>query len=284
MPIEKPIFILGAPRSGTTWLGKAFDQHPDLACWAEISNIWMWGNTQKTNDQLTENDLNPKIKGYIQKRFSDYLEKYQKKRICDKTPRNCLRISFIQAVFPDAKIIMVLRDGRSVINSTKKELNRPKTVPWKEAYSRLKEVPVWEWSVFLPRITSRLKRMLGIPLDYWGARPPGWQEWVNQYSREALLAKQWSETMEIAIAEGRKLPPENYLEIRYEDLVSSPQEKIQEIANFAELDSPEPIINYARSTADPSRTNKWKDSLDPNILQEIKEIMEPTMSKLGYPW
>lgn len=284
MPIEKPIFILGAPRSGTTWLGKAFDQHPDLACWAEISNIWMWGNTHKTNDQLTENDLNPKIKRYIQKKFTDYLEKYHKKRICDKTPRNCLRISFIQAVFPDAKIIMLLRDGRSVINSTKKELNRPKNVPWKEAYSRLKEIPVWEWSVFLPRITSRLKRMVGIPLDYWGARPPGWQEWVNQYSREALLAKQWSETMEIAIAEGRKLPEENYLEIRYEDLVSSPQDKIQEIANFAELDSPDPIINYARATADPSRTNKWKDSLDQTILQEIKEIMEPTMSKLGYPW
>ncbi|MFP5268755.1 sulfotransferase family protein [Coleofasciculus sp.] len=284
MSVEKPIFILGAPRSGTTWLGKAFDQHPDLACWAEISNIWMWGNTHKTDDQLTDKDLNPPIKRYIQKRFAEYLEKYHKKRICDKTPRNCLRISFIQAVFPDAKIIMLLRDGRSVINSTKKELNRPKNVPWKEAYSRLKEVPVWEWSVFLPRITSRLKRMVGIPLDYWGARPPGWQEWVNQYSREALLAKQWSETMEIAIAEGRKLPPENYLEIRYEDLVSSPQDKIHEIAHFAELDSPEPIINYAMATADPSRTNKWKDSLDPNILQEIKEIMEPTMSKLGYPW
>ena len=284
MKLEKPIFILGAPRSGTTWLGRGFEIHPDVAYWHEISNIWMWGNANKPDDRLTEDNLTPKIQRYIKKKLVNYLEKYNKKRICDKTPRNCLRIPFISAIFPDAKIVMVLRDGRSVINSTKNELNQSKGIPWQEVYRRLKEIPVWEWRVFLPRLRSRLKRMLGIPLDYWGARPPGWQEWVGKYPPHMVLAKQWTATMEIAIEEGRKLPPENYLEVHYEDLVASAQEEIDKIAEFAELKNPEPIIEYAVSTADPSRTNKWKESLDENVLKEIKKIMEPTMTKLGYPW
>lgn len=176
MKVEKPIFILGAPRSGTTWLGKVLAQHPDIAYWGEINNIWTWGNANRPDDVLTEANLNPKIQKYIANKFANHLKKYNKIRICGKTPRNFLRIPFIHAVFPDAKIILILRDGRSVINSTKKKLNSSEGLKWKEIYYRLKEVPFWEWHAFLPRLRSRLRRMLGKPLDYWGARPPGWQD------------------------------------------------------------------------------------------------------------
>lgn len=284
MHIQKPIFIIGAPRSGTTWIGEIMKQHPDIKLLHEISNIWMWKNAYKTDDVLTESDLNPKTKTYIQQKFFSYLQNTQKKRICDKTPRNCLRIRAIKEVFPDAKIIMVLRDGRAIINSTKKELNQPKGIPRKEIFRRLKNLSLTEIAVFLPRLGSRLKRIVGIPLDYWGARPPGWQKWVGKFPPHIVLAKQWSATMELAISEGRKLPSENYLEINYENLVKAPEAGLLKIANFIELENPQPVINFAVSTADPSRTDKWKDTFDDQLLEEIKEIMEPTMIKLGYQW
>ena len=284
MQIKKPIFIIGAPRSGTTWMGAIMKQHPDIQLLHEISNIWMWKNAYKFDDVLTESDLNPNIKSYIQQKFFSYLQDNHKKRICDKTPRNCLRIRAIKEVFPDAKIIMVLRDGRAVINSTKKELNKHKGIPKKEIFHRLKGLSLAEIAVFLPRLGSRLKRIVGIPLDYWGARPPGWQEWVGKFPKHILLAKQWSATMEIAIREGRKLTSNNYLEINYEDLVKSPEEGMLKIANFIELENPQPIINFAVSTADPSRTDRWKDTFDNQLLNEIREIIEPTMTKLGYKW
>ncbi|MDJ0691092.1 MAG: hypothetical protein QNJ41_21615 [Xenococcaceae cyanobacterium MO_188.B32] len=57
-----------------------------------------------------------------------------------------------------------------------------------------------------------------------------------------------------------------------------------EIANFIELENPQPMIDFAVSTANRSRIDRWKDTFDNQLLNEIKEIMEPTMTKLGYQW
>ena len=278
------IFILGAPRSGTTWLGKTFERHPEIDCWYENNAVWTWGNSRKPDDVLTEENLDPKIKKYIQKRFMEFSQKSGKKYVFDKTPRNCLRIPFIHAVFPEAKVVMLLRDGRSVISSTKKKLKQPKRVPLKEIKSRLRNMSIGEIHTLIPRLIPRIKSMMGIKLDYWGARPPGWNEWIDRYPPQSLLAKQWAATMTIAVNEGRKLPPENYIEVRYEDLVNYPQEEFTKLTSFLEIENPQPIINYAESSSDPQRINKWKSSLNQNTLDEIKEIMQPTMTQLGYSW
>ena len=282
MKANQPIFILGAPRSGTTWLGKTFEQHPDIDCWYENNAVWTWGNSRKADDVLTEQNLNPKISQYIQKRFSEFSDKSNKKYIIDKTPRNCLRIPFIHAIFPEAKIIMLLRDGRSVINSTNNELKKPKKVPWEEIKIRLKNLSIWEVHTLIPRLAPRIKSMMGIKLDYWGARPPGWNNWIGNYSPPALLAKQWAATMNIAIKEGRKLPPEKYIEVKYEDLVNYPQNELIKLTNFLEIENPQPIIDFAKNSCDPERISKWKSSLDQNILDEIEEIMKSTMALIGY--
>lgn len=284
MFVKKPIFILGAPRSGTTWLGRVLELHPDISYWEEINNIWMWGNSRRPDDVLTATDVNPRIRSYIEQKFTQRLRKYGGERICDKTPRNCLRIPFIYEIFPDAKVIMLIRDPRAVINSTSKELEPAKTskIPWGEIVYRLKAVPVWEWPMFLPRLADRLKKLLGMRLDYWGSRPPHWQDWIAQYPPHLLLAKQWSATMEIAIQEGRKLPADNYLEITYEDIMRSPEAAINNIVDFTELRSCQQVIDFALQTADPSRIDKWQHSLNKEIWQEMEPIIKPTMSKLGY--
>jgi Sulfotransferase family len=284
MNIKKPIFILGTPRSGTTWLGAIMKQHPNIHLLHEINNVWMWGNANKSDDTLTKANLNPKIEKYIRQKFISHLEKDPRKRICDKTPRNCLRIRAIQAIFPDAKIIMLLRDGRAVINSTKKELKKPKGVPWKEIFRRLKNFSILEIGVILPRLESRFKRIMGIPLEYWGTRPPGWEKWIGKFPNHVILAKQWAATIDIAVSEGRELSSENYLEINYEELVVSPAQEIQKIAEFVELDNPQSMIDYAITTAKPSKTDKWKDNFDAEVLDDIRRIIEPTMTKLGYRW
>lgn len=284
MEANQPIFILGAPRSGTTWLGKTFEHHPDIDCWYENNAVWTWGNSRQADDILTEKNLNPKIKKYIQKRFIEYSEKSGKKYIIDKTPRNCLRIPFIHAVFPEAKIIMLLRDGRSVISSTNKKLKQPKRVPWRDIKNRLRSLSIWELYTYFPRLIPRLKLMMGIKVDYWGARPPGWNEWIGNYSPQALLAKQWAATMNIAIREGRKLPPENYIEVKYEDLVNNPQTEFTKLTSFLEIKNPQQIIDYAENSSDPQRISKWKSSLNQHTLDEIKKLMESTMSQLGYSW
>ena len=40
--LEKPIFIIGAPRSGNTWLGRVIENHESVVCCEENNNIWTW--------------------------------------------------------------------------------------------------------------------------------------------------------------------------------------------------------------------------------------------------
>ncbi|MDY6782466.1 MAG: sulfotransferase [Cyanobacteriota bacterium] len=286
MIIEKPIFILGSQRSGTTWLARAFEQHPNVAYWHEPRYVWIWGNFKKPDDLLTAKDLNPKIKKHIIRKFSQFLHQQEKQRLCEKTPSNCLRISFIRAVFPDAKIILLLRDGRSVLRSTRQSLvtQGGLGLNWTNVRRKIEKVPPGEWYLLLPRIGSFIKKLLGLKIQFAGVKPPGWQEWIGQTSANVLLAKQWATTIEIAVKEGRKLPTENYLELRYEELISAPPELLKQLANFVEIENFAPISDYIDNTADPPRAYQWKSELEQTTLDEIREIMEPTLVRLGYSW
>lgn len=286
MKIEKPIFIIGTQRSGTTWLASAFEKHPNIAYWHEPRYIWIWGNFQKPDDLLTASDLNPRITKHIVERLSQFLREQGKQRLCEKTPSNCLRIPFIYSIFPDAKIILLLRDGRSVLRSTRKSLvtKGGLGLNWTNVQRKIRKVPPWEWYLLLPRLGSFVKKSLGLKVEFTGVKPPGWKEWIGKTPIDILLAKQWVKTIEIAVREGRKLPPENYLELRYEELVSSPSKLLDRLADFVEIEDPEPILDYIRNTADSSRADRWKNELDQTTLNEIRKVMEPTLSKLGYNW
>ena len=38
--MRTPLLLFGLPRSGTTWLGKIFDSHPDTLYWHEPDSVW----------------------------------------------------------------------------------------------------------------------------------------------------------------------------------------------------------------------------------------------------
>lgn len=284
--VKKPIFVLGVPHSGTSWLGRVISQHPDIAYLPEANFVWMWGNAHKENDLLTAEDLTPRIKDHIYKKICRHVRSEGALRVCDKTPRNSLRIPFIYSLFPDAKIILIIRDGRSVIRSINTRSLKPsRKVLGLEVWRRIKRVPPWELGVYLHRTQSIFKGLIGQSMDYWGARPPGWETWVKQYSPHVVAAKQWTETTRISIVEGRKLPQDNYIELRYEEVIQNPVEHMSKIVNFLELEhSTNLIVDYAKQTADPSRLEKWREVLDDELLSDIQFVMEPTMIEVGYQW
>ena len=282
--INKPIFVVGVGHSGNGFLTTALCKSSELLRWEENNRTCMEGNVFKKDDRRTAKELDKGTKKAIENAFINYLKTSDKARICEKTPNNCLRIPFILGVFPDAKIIHIIRDGRAVQCSTQREYTRRPYSIKSELKVKLKGIPFWKYYVFLPRLPIVLKQKLRMPIKYWGGRVPGWQEWVQKYSKNVVIAKQWVETIKIATSDGRNVSSENYLEIRYEDLINSPRKTITEIAEFAEIENIEPIIEFCEANAVPSRIDKWRQSIDRSVLEEIKEIMEPTMSQLGYEW
>ena len=146
--LRQPIILLGTGRSGTSMLGRIFAHHPDVAFWPEPRPIWMYGHAYKSHHELKANDLTPAIARYIDKRFYKFVEDQDRSRFAEKTPSNCLRIPFIHALYPDCRIINMLRDGRAVVGAT----FRMQTVKPKKSriIARFKETPIWEWPAYLP--------------------------------------------------------------------------------------------------------------------------------------
>ena len=108
---SKQIFLIGAPRSGTTFLGEVLSKHSKIAYWPEPKYIWKYRRPLAKDDARPAGDATDGIKKYISKKFIQFAEKNNKIIFLEKTPSNCFRIPFINEIFPESKFIHVIRDG-----------------------------------------------------------------------------------------------------------------------------------------------------------------------------
>jgi len=129
---NSPVFILGVPRSGTTLLRVLFDSHPQFACGPEapwlargahsLKQLYYYMADDKfgyvANFGVSREVLRDRFASYVNSIFMAYAEKKGKSRWVEKTPDNCLDIPFLIELFPDAKFIHIVRDGRDVACST----------------------------------------------------------------------------------------------------------------------------------------------------------------------
>ena len=132
--MEGPIFIGGFQRSGTTLLRYVLDSHPNIACGPETVTLVpdvrihvekmlandRFSNSLKNFDLSQEDILRIFAREPIEKFFRKYLAGQCKPRLATKTPTNCLHFDFLGELFPDAKFIHVIRDGRNCVCSLDK--------------------------------------------------------------------------------------------------------------------------------------------------------------------
>ena len=115
---ERPVFILGMPRSGTSLVEQIISSHPQVFGAGELNNIndittgaaTSLGSEKTYPECLTEageKDLSLFAKSYI-----DYLDGLDPDvlRVTDKMPSNYLHIGLIHTLFPKAHIIHCMRD------------------------------------------------------------------------------------------------------------------------------------------------------------------------------
>lgn len=284
----KPIILVGTHRSGTTWLGQMLSQHPTLAYWSEPSYVWSWGNNYKPDDLLTSADARPKVISHIHQRFNRFVDLQGKDRLFEKTPSNCLRLSFINVVYPQAKIIHIIRDGRSVFSSTQQILTGGffrQDVLSRRLQDIVLETSPWEWPVYLSRLIELLSaKILHHPLKFWGPKPPGWRDWVKYDSPNVILAKQWVATINQALKDSESLSPGNYFRCYYEDLMRQPETILKDMFDFAELSDVDNLISDIAETVDSTRQFKWRDKVDEMTLREIRPYLESTLNSIGYSW
>lgn len=288
--IRKPIIVMGCARSATTMLGRILSQHPDVAMWHELRMIWMYGHAYQGHDELDAADLTPRIARHIDRKFANYLQQSGRTRFGEKTPSNCFRIPFIHALYPDCRIINIIRDGRHVVRSILQvqaggasRSTVASRTSRRRFRKRIAHTPLWEWPAYLPRFFRTFWRaqVMGKPMRYWGPMPKGWRE-LRELPRHLMIAEQWRASVGASVSAGRALPKKNYHEIRYESLMQQPLQVLRKMIEFAELQAAPEMLDYAASHIDPNRTHRWKGTLSDEQEREIEDRMRPMLLKLGY--
>ncbi|WP_330110243.1 sulfotransferase [Methylophaga thalassica] len=132
--LNSPVFIVGSPRSGTTWLQKLFLEHPNVIGGQESEFFFNFGclfSAIKEPDPTISRPVGMNIYWHSRKEeFEELirhiwretfkpllLQKEYPTLLLEKTPIHALQIDRIKSIFPTAKFIHIIRDSRSTCAS-----------------------------------------------------------------------------------------------------------------------------------------------------------------------
>jgi len=188
-------------------------------------------------------DIPINIKILIGKEISHVIKKQKKKRFISKAPQNCMRLFALKKCFPDAKFINIARDPREVISSM---------------IIRYEKEGVFDTGI---TIKNRMK--------YDGL------EFVEQF---AWIYKEITDSIYEFSIENKN----NFMTVRYEELISNPNESIKKIFEFADLDIPNNIPEIIPKLQDTSK--KWKKKISLNDEKKIFNILDQSIQKMDYPY
>jgi hypothetical protein len=270
---DRPIFIVAAPRSGSTLLFETLASSANLcslggeAHWlVEDIEALRPGGPGVDSNRLTAAEATPAhaelILAAIASRLRDAddapLAYRPELRLLEKTPKNALRIPFFNCVFPDARFVFLWRDPRENLSSI---IEAWRSGGWR-TYNGL---PGFEgpWSLLLP---------------------PGWR-WMSGRPLEQIAAFQWATTNRIVLDDLAQLPPERWISLTYADLVERPAAEIRRICEFAgvavdarlqaRIDHPLPL---ARFTQTPPERNKWRRNAE--LIERLLPSVELVWRRL----
>jgi Sulfotransferase family len=171
-----PVFIIGAPRSGTSILAWSLHQHHQWFTTSDesdiLSELFGDGNAERVyrearerpggGDWLARNEVSwPEFVQHLGFGVNTlFTSRSGGKRWIDQTPRNTLMVDVLADMFPGAVFLHVLRDGRRVVHSMVNFVHGLLDGQLKEEFLEQNLIPDWArgfreacrtWSVFVER-------------------------------------------------------------------------------------------------------------------------------------
>jgi tetratricopeptide (TPR) repeat protein len=114
---DKPVFIVGVPRSGTTLVNQILSAHPQVAAAGELQEMQMIAaELPRLLSGSCRSEYVPRLDRPLAQTLAErYLHRLHQlggtsERISDKTPENYFHLGLIATLFPRARIIHCRRD------------------------------------------------------------------------------------------------------------------------------------------------------------------------------
>lgn len=278
--VVKPVFIIGAPGSGTTVLYDTLCAHRDLAYVTlnmlragihkqgrlvgdkrttlfKMHNLLhkdkastvpheanaFWIQYFGTYNYMTEDDLTPEMKAHLRKNVAAVQNLWKRPRFINKNLQHCVRVRILDRIFPDAKFVHIIRDGRAV------------------AYSILNKKGEANPTMFL----LSLKKILG-------------DKYKPERSELFNYGQAWGELVGKA-REANAFGSDRYCELRYEDLITNPRDEIKRVVDFCKL---EWYSGFEKNIPKTSNMNaKWMQKADDEQKRDLEESTQELRYLLG---
>jgi hypothetical protein len=304
-------FVTGLGKSGTRWLTKILDSHPEVLCRGEgrfFSAGWMRADLDPANETALPSSLyyalthSEHLRLWIERSVwsregdpaehtnalmrlaTEYfltaeLSKTGKRLVGDKSP--LLDEEFmreVSTVYPGARVIHIIRDGR---DRTVSSMHRG----WRRASQG-----------YLHRLSPEelaRGRALHEGREQAGAFT---EEWLRQ------AARHWRLLVGSAVEDGPALLGSDYTEVRYEDLLDRPHQEVGRLLGFLGVDKEETLVDNCVSAAsfeklsrgrergveDPTSfyrkgiAGDWKNHFTEEDRRVFKEEAGELLIRLGY--
>jgi hypothetical protein len=258
--VRRPIFVLGAPRSGTSFLGRCVGSLPDVSYHFE-PRLTKAVAREVYDGTWTRQRANRVFRGYYAALL--VAAGHGGLRFAEKDPENCFIVPFLADAFPDAVFLHVIRDGRDVAVSHAEQ-------PWLAAES-----------------AGTGRRGRGGVL--WGPQPRFWVEAERrvefaEVSHLARCAWMWRRFTASALDQLSSLPSGRSLELRYEQTVRDPAAAAERVAGFLEVGDPvaRRALHEAFAEARPDSVGRWRTALDDAGLADVTKHAGDLLPQLGY--
>ena len=294
-PLEK-FFIFGHARSGTTLLARLVRLHKEVHCnyqahfftrppllsgmAADVKfEAWL---ARRSNRWNRGRDLTP----VALRAMADYILEREARRVGktvvgDKSPNvlsNGQAVEEMHRIYPDAKLIYIIRDGRDTLISHR--------------FQNFIDGPQ-----FLPKADLRIR-------DDFARNPePYFQGEKSLFTPRAIqrLVSGWVQNVTETDAQGKKLYGENYYSLKYEDLIEKPYETIASVWRFLGVDPAEhqeivaqemtrnPDADWQKEKAnklvaalEKGKRGSWRQLLTAQDIDIFKQIAGQTLIDWGY--
>jgi hypothetical protein len=240
------VFVVGSPRSGTTFLATSLGAQPGLVDLGEVKPL-----------KAAIPELAKLSEQQAAARFRRILELVRRLALVghlrgvEQTPETSFVLGAALRAYPAARAVHIVRDGRDVVCSL---LERG-------------------WLAATREGSDDAGLAYGPQARFW-VEPDRAEEF--QTASEARRAA-WAWRRYVSAA---RAVPEQTLEIRYEELVSDPAAVAKQLAEHLDLE-PEPLAKSFARAFDRS-VGRWKKDLTPDQITDVDAEAGDLLRELGY--
>lgn len=275
-------FLVGAPRSGTKLLRDTLARHPDVATLPlSLDRLWRRGTDDLDHDAFPVSRLDPSTRERIREDFADRFGNGSV--LLEKNTRHSLRMEYVNAVFPDARYLHLVRDPRDAVPSIRARWRQPLDI------SYLLRNPWWFWShgdLLRPGLRN-VVRLLGRKLTgrdriaAWGPRLQDLDELLDRRTLFEVCCLQWKRCVEGVLAFEAD-HAQRVHRLSYENLVRSPKRELGQVLDHLDLAEAEEVQRHAQRYYTTGSVGARRRELTPEESTVLREELDELMDRLGY--